>query len=115
MESDRIIVSQVAQQSEFPADFQPVAAMNSCLCGYFDDHSNHCHCFHGQIKHYRAKIFGPLLDRIDRHIDVINMPAEILLGHEGISPVVQQRVSKAFKQQILQAGKANNKLTSKEI
>jgi magnesium chelatase family protein len=54
----------------FPARFMLAAAMNPCPCGYFNDRSRECHCTPPMIQHYISKISGPLLDRIDIHIDV---------------------------------------------
>ena len=78
LESGRISISRAANQSEFPADFQLIAAMNPCPCGYLGDINGRCHCSHELIRRYRAKISGPLLDRIDMHIEVPNISRELL-------------------------------------
>ena len=70
LESGRIMISRAARHTEFPAQFQLVAAMNPCPCGYLDDPSGRCHCNIDQIQRYRQKISGPLLDRIDMHINI---------------------------------------------
>ncbi|MBF8268670.1 MAG: Mg chelatase-related protein [Gammaproteobacteria bacterium] len=119
LESGKIVISRAAHQAEFPADFQLIAAMNPCPCGYFGDSSNRCHCSHEQIRRYRGKLSGPLLDRIDMHIEVPNMPTEVLHSHdhpaEESSHTVQQRVTVAYQRQLQRHGKANSKLTNKEI
>ncbi|WP_395373918.1 YifB family Mg chelatase-like AAA ATPase [Marinicella sp. W31] len=70
MESGRIVISRAARQAEFPARFQLVAALNPCPCGYLGDQQRQCRCTPGQIEHYRNKISGPLLDRIDLQVEV---------------------------------------------
>src|SRR3569623_654814 len=70
LESGVITISRAARQADFPARFQLVAAMNPCPCGYLGDSSGKCRCTPDQVLRYRAKISGPLLDRIDMHIHV---------------------------------------------
>lgn len=70
LESGRITISRAARQAEFPARFQLVAAMNPCPCGYAGDSSGRCRCTAEQIIKYRNRVSGPLLDRIDMHIEV---------------------------------------------
>jgi magnesium chelatase family protein len=118
LESGRIIISRAAHQAEFPAQFQLVAAMNPCPCGYLGDSSGRCHCTEDQIRRYRQRISGPLLDRIDLHIEVPNVPREILQenNHQTeTSAEVQARVSAAYARQIERAGKANHKLNNRQI
>jgi magnesium chelatase family protein len=118
LESGKIIISRAAHQAEFPAAFQLIAAMNPCPCGYLGDGSR-CQCSHEQIRRYRGKLSGPLLDRIDMHIEVPNMPMEVLQGHgasgEESSASVQRRVTAAYQRQLQRNGKPNAKLTNKEI
>jgi len=78
LESGRIVISRAAHQAEFPAQFQLIAAMNPCPCGYLGDSSGRCHCTEEQVRRYRHRISGPLLDRIDIHIEVPNIPKKIL-------------------------------------
>ena len=63
-------ISRVATSLTYPARFMLVAAMNPCPCGYYSDPTNECTCTVPQIRRYRAKISGPLMDRIDIHIEV---------------------------------------------
>jgi magnesium chelatase family protein len=65
LESGHIVISRAARQAEFPAAFQLVAAMNPCPCGYAGDPSGRCACTPEQVRRYRARVSGPLLDRID--------------------------------------------------
>lgn len=81
LESGRIVVSRAGRQAEFPARFQLVAAMNPCPCGHLGDDGGRCRCTPERITAYRERISGPLLDRIDLHVDVPRVaPAEIAQG-----------------------------------
>ena len=69
--SGRILVSRAAQQSEFPARFQLVCAMNPCPCGFTGDPQGQaCRCSVDMVQRYRARVSGPLLDRIDLKVEV---------------------------------------------
>ncbi len=70
LETGTITISRAARQADFPARFQFVAAMNPCPCGYLGDQSARCHCTPAQVDAYRSRISGPLLDRIDLHVEV---------------------------------------------
>lgn len=72
LEDGVVTISRAVQSLNFPAEFMLIASMNPCPCGYFGSHiPNHeCHCDFGAIQRYRGKISGPLLDRIDIHVDV---------------------------------------------
>jgi len=74
LESGRVTISRAAHQTEFPARFQLVAAMNPCPCGYLGDLVNECECSPQQVKRYQLKISGPILDRIDLHLQVPRLP-----------------------------------------
>ncbi|MEZ0471737.1 YifB family Mg chelatase-like AAA ATPase [Luteimonas salinilitoris] len=74
LESGSVTISRAARQSEFQARFQLVAAMNPCPCGWAGDVSARCRCSPDAIQRYRARISGPLLDRIDLHVDVPRLP-----------------------------------------
>lgn len=78
LESGYIHISRAACQAEFPARFQLVAAMNPCPCGYLGDASSRCTCTAEQVARYRARISGPLLDRIDLHVEVPRVSADHL-------------------------------------
>nr|WP_194374851.1 YifB family Mg chelatase-like AAA ATPase [Thiospirillum jenense] len=114
LESGRIHISRAARQAEFPAHFQLVAAMNPCPCGYLGDLSGRCHCTADQVARYRARISGPLLDRIDMQIEVPRLPAEQLtnnrLGSETTA-AVRARVAAARQRQQERTGMPNAQLT----
>jgi magnesium chelatase family protein len=70
LEDGEVVISRAVRSLRFPSQFMLVCAMNPCPCGYYTDPKKHCQCTPIQIQKYRAKISGPLLDRIDIHIDV---------------------------------------------
>jgi magnesium chelatase family protein len=119
LESGSITVSRAARQADFPARFQLVAAMNPCPCGYDGDGSGRCHCTPDQILRYRARISGPLLDRIDMHIPVRALPREQLLGARQQpgepSALVRQRVTLARNRQLGRNGCLNAQLAVDQI
>jgi magnesium chelatase family protein len=117
LESGRVSVSRAARQAEFPAEFQLVAAMNPCPCGYLGHHSNRCRCTPDQIQRYRSRISGPLLDRIDLQIEVPAVPVEALAraGAGEPSGEIRKRVDRARTRMIQRQGKSNAKLLSGEM
>jgi len=117
LESGRIHISRAANQAEFPARFQLVAAMNPCPCGYLGHPGGKCRCTPEQVARYRAKISGPLLDRIDVQIEVPALPeAELTAAASGeSSAAIRARVQAAFALQLARQGKPNNQLGTKEI
>jgi magnesium chelatase family protein len=70
LELGAITISRAARQAEYPARFQLIAAMNPCPCGYLGDANGGCHCSAEQVQRYRNRISGPLLDRLDLHVNV---------------------------------------------
>ena len=80
LESGRITISRAARQADFPANFQLIAAMNPCPYGYLGHHNNKCRCTPDQVSRYKAKISGPLLDRIDLHIEVPALKEDELIN-----------------------------------
>ena len=117
LESGRIVISRAARQAEFPAAFQLVAAMNPCPCGYAGDVSGRCGCPPEAVRRYRARVSGPLLDRIDLQIEVPRVPLSEL-GAAGAagesSATVRARVIAARERQQLRAGKTNATLSNRE-
>ncbi|MEM9254828.1 MAG: YifB family Mg chelatase-like AAA ATPase [Pseudomonadota bacterium] len=95
LEAGEITLSRARQQITYPARFQLVAAMNPCPCGYLGDADRHCRCTPDQIIRYRSRISGPLLDRIDLHVEVKRLQASTLLRSDGDaehSAAVRERV-----------------------
>lgn len=117
LEAGRIMISRAARQVEFPAEFQLLAAMNPCPCGYSGHYNNKCRCTPDQIQRYRAKISGPLLDRIDLHVEVPALKEEELTGKGSgeTSASIRSRAEEARQRQLQRQGKANHLLTNAEI
>lgn len=119
LESGTITISRATHQSEFPAQFQLIAAMNPCPCGHAGDPAGNCNCTFDQIQRYRNKISKPILDRIDIHIEVPRLPIEQLsLQRQNAgenSHQVRQRVEQARQIQLSRANKTNSQLTNKDV
>ena len=117
LESGRITISRAARQADFPAQFQLVAAMNPCPCGYLGHPNGKCRCTPDQVARYRGKISGPLLDRIDIQIEVPALTeSELTKQADGeSSSAVQARVEIAYRRQLTRQNKPNSQLTTKEI
>jgi len=119
LESGNIVISRAMRQAEFPARFQLIAAMNPCPCGYLGAIPAKCSCSGEQIKKYRARLSGPLLDRIDMHIEVPLLPTAMLTQIQNreaeSSHTVRQRIMQAYAVQIARSNKTNAKLSNKEL
>lgn len=80
---ERVIhVSRASYSVVYPANFMLIASMNPCPCGYYNHPERECHCGQGMIKRYLSRISGPLLDRIDIHIEVVPVPYRSMAGDE---------------------------------
>jgi magnesium chelatase family protein len=117
LESGRITISRAARRADFRAQFQLVAAMNPCPCGYLGHYNGKCRCTPDQIARYRGKISGPLLDRIDLQIEVPAVPQESLLQQADgeASTAIQGRVEAARQRALTRQGKPNAQLGVSEI
>jgi magnesium chelatase family protein len=137
LESGVIHISRAARQCMFPAQFQLIAAMNPCPCGWLGDPCGRCHCTPDRIDRYRGRISGPLLDRIDLALEVLAVPAEQLAvptptatasapGDSGAAinepapagdttASVRRRVVAARNRQLQRQGKPNARLMPKEV
>jgi magnesium chelatase family protein len=117
MESGRITISRAARRADFPAQFQLIAAMNPCPCGYLGHYNGKCHCTPDQVTRYRSKISGPLLDRIDIQIEVPAVPQDDLVNKADgeASNEIQARVEIARQRQLARQEKANAQLSVTEI
>jgi magnesium chelatase family protein len=113
LESGRVVISRAAVQAEFPARFMLVAAMNPCPCGYEGDPSGRCACTPDQIRRYRDRISGPLLDRIDLHVEVPRQSLKDLPEGES-SGKVRERVLEARTVQHAR-GEVNSRLDVRGI
>jgi len=118
LETGCITVSRAARQAEFPASFQLIAAMNPCPCGYLGDAAGRCRCSADRVDKYRSRISGPLLDRLDMHVDVPRVPMEAMkvpTRQLESSALVAARVAVARRVQIDRQGATNARLTNREI
>ena len=97
IESGVVTVSRAAGSFEFPCEFILLAAMNPCPCGHYGDRLHTCRCGQKRIQDYRAKISGPLLDRIDLHVEVSSLTErELLSAPDGEnSATIRERVIRA--------------------
>ncbi|MBR5352738.1 MAG: YifB family Mg chelatase-like AAA ATPase [Bacteroidales bacterium] len=94
MEERRVTISRAKMTIDYPASFMLVAAMNPCPCGYYNHPTVECTCPAGAVKKYMNKISGPLLDRIDLHIEVTPVPVSQLnnMQQGESSAVIRERV-----------------------
>jgi magnesium chelatase family protein len=122
MEDGRVTISRAALSLTYPAQFMLLAAMNPCPCGYFTDPGHECTCTLLQIQKYRARISGPLLDRIDIHVEVPAVSYQELTGQSDgeESQTIRQRVITARQRQTRRFERrphihANAHMASKEI
>lgn len=116
LETGRITIARAARRSEFPARFQLIAAMNPCPCGWLGS-GRACRCTPDQVARYQGRLSGPLLDRIDLHVEVPALaPAELLDAPAGEpTAAVQARCGAARAIALGRQGKANHALQGEEI
>jgi magnesium chelatase family protein len=109
LESGHIVVSRAARQAEFPARFQLVAAMNPCPCGHYGDKAGRCRCPPERVLAYRGRVSGPLLDRMDLHVEVSRVTSDEIAAEQRAesTPVVAERVARARHVQLARQGTLN--------
>ena len=116
LESGVVQLSRAKHSCEFPARFQLIAAMNPCPCGYAGDPRGRCRCTAGQVTRYRNRLSGPLIDRIDMHVELSALSVEHLLSDREpraeFTAVVAARVAAARAIQMRRQGKLNSRLTT---
>jgi magnesium chelatase family protein len=119
LEDGVVTIARAKLTLTFPAKFILIGALNPCPCGYAGDASNRCTCSPGQILKYQKKISGPLLDRIDLHIEVPRLPYETLAARSPAesSAVIKERVQAARLRQRLRFGsaKTNSEMSAAEV
>ena len=117
LETGHITIARAAQRAEFPARFQMIAAMNPCPCGFLGSTQRACRCTPDQVHRYQAKLSGPLLDRIDLHVEVPALPAEQLVqaaaGESTAS--IRARVEQARALALARQGSTNQALQGQAI
>ena len=122
MEDGVVTISRAAGTVSYPAKFTMVAASNPCPCGYYGSDIKPCRCMPGQISRYQKRVSGPIIDRIDIHLDVPSVKAEKLVGYKGngeSSKVVQKRAQRARDKQLKRFGKlkmkSNSEMGTKQV
>jgi len=118
LETGKINIARAAQSVEYPANIQLITACNPCPCGYLGDGTERCICSANKIEQYRAKLSGPMLDRIDMHIhlprvDMKTLQSRVASGET--SDVIRGRVVEARQRQEQRQGGLNSQLSSKDI
>jgi magnesium chelatase family protein len=121
LETGHVTISRALHSTTFPARFVLVAAMNPCPCGFLGDPRHACKCTPVQIERYMGRISGPLLDRIDMHIEVPAVPFQELSGQaDGTSSAVmreQVRKARAVQQRRFGPDSAtlNSRMTTRQL
>jgi magnesium chelatase family protein len=123
MEDGVVTISRAKGSVTYPAQFLLIAASNPCPCGYFGDSKRACKCLPGQISRYQKRVSGPILDRIDIHIEVPSVETQKLVSknQKGIesSKYIQKRVQKGREIQLKRFRntklKSNSEMSTKEV
>ncbi|UCU99476.1 YifB family Mg chelatase-like AAA ATPase [Acidovorax radicis] len=117
LETGHITISRAAQRAEFPARFQMIAAMNPCPCGFLGSPQRACRCTPDQVARYQGKLSGPLLDRIDLHVEVPALPPDQLVQAPAgeATATMRERVERARALAMARQGKTNQALQGQEI
>jgi magnesium chelatase family protein len=121
LEDGTVSISRALRASEFPADFMLIASLNPCPCGFRNDPRRECHCTVPQIERYMSKMSGPLLDRIDIHIEVAAVPfKELATGPRGTDTAcMREQVERARARQAERfrggAKQTNGQMTSRQV
>ncbi|HXS22176.1 MAG TPA: YifB family Mg chelatase-like AAA ATPase [Steroidobacteraceae bacterium] len=118
LEAGVVRVSRAAAHADYPAEFQLIAAMNPCPCGHHGDPAGRCRCTLAQIRRYRARISGPLLDRLDMHVQVPRIEVsdfDDCLGRGESSPAIAARVASARCLQLARQRHCNARLTDAQV
>ncbi len=117
LETGTITIARAARRSEFPARFQMIGAMNPCPCGYLGSTQRACRCSADQVARYQGRLSGPLIDRIDLHVEVPAMPSTELLqsGPGESTQSIRERCVQARDRAFVRQGKSNQALQGQEI
>ena len=117
LETGHITIARAAQRATFPARFQLIAAMNPCPCGFLGAASQRCRCTPDQVLRYQSKLSGPLMDRIDLHVEVPALDARDLLAAPAgeASAPIRQRCALARERAMARQGCSNHALAGQAI
>ena len=118
LEAGVVRIARAAAHADYPAEFQLIAAMNPCPCGHLGDPAANCRCTPAQTQRYCARISGPLLDRLDMHVQVPRIEVSDFddrIGRGESSAVVAARVAAARSLQLTRQGRCNARLTDAQV
>ncbi|MBI5278812.1 MAG: YifB family Mg chelatase-like AAA ATPase [Burkholderiales bacterium] len=117
LETGQVCIARATSRAEFPARFQFIAAMNPCPCGWLGAAQRACRCTPDQVARYQSKLSGPLLDRIDLHVEVPALaPQDLLQATPGeASTHLRARCNAARERALSRQGKANAALTGGDV
>lgn len=117
LEDKQVTVSRASRSVTYPAEFMLIATQNPCPCGYLDDDKRECSCSAYQVSRYHKKLSGPLLDRIDMHINTKRVEHDKLLKPEAAEPssAIAQRVAAARRRSIERFGKLNAGMDNRAV
>jgi magnesium chelatase family protein len=111
-------VARAAAHADYPAEFQLIAAMNPCPCGHLGDPAGNCRCTPARTQQYRGRISGPLLDRLDMHVQIPRLEVgdfDDRTGRGESSAVIAARVAAARSLQLARQGRCNARLTDAQV
>ena len=117
LETGHITIARAAQRADYPARFQLIAAMNPCPCGFLGSTQRACRCTPDQVNRYQSKLSGPLLDRIDLHVEVPALPAEQLVSTPAgeATAILRERATRARAMALARQGCTNQALQGQAI
>jgi magnesium chelatase family protein len=118
LESGHVKISRAGYQISFPAQFQLIAAMNPCPCGYAGSTKRECVCTPEQVMRYMNKLSGPLMDRIDLQVEVSSLSPEILsqqANNQNENLTLKEKILAARQRQLDRQGKCNKALGVQEL
>ncbi|MCW5651259.1 MAG: YifB family Mg chelatase-like AAA ATPase [Ramlibacter sp.] len=117
LETGRITISRAARRADFPAQFQLIGAMNPCPCGYLGATTRSCRCTPDQVARYQGRLSGPLLDRIDLHVEVPTLAADALLATPPgeSTEAIRARCTEARQRANARQGHPNQALAGADI
>jgi magnesium chelatase family protein len=118
LEAGVVRVSRAAAHADYPAEFQLIAAMNPCPCGHLGDPAGTCRCTPAQVLRYRARISGPLLDRLDMHVQVPRLEVSDFderVSRGESSAALASRVAAARSRQLARQGRCNSRLSDAQV
>ncbi len=117
LEDGAVTIARASGSCTFPARFSLVASMNPCPCGNRGERNADCRCDDAAVARYRSRISGPLLDRIDLHVNVVRVPIDELATHQRAEPsaAIRKRVLAARERQLQRNGRLNAHLTGTDL